>query len=58
MKVRGKQIMPTVVELRNYIDDLKKKAELGDVQAMHVLLDLNRHKITLHEPEPEEFQTR
>ena len=58
MKVRGKQIMPTVVELRNYIDDLKKKADLGDVQAMHVLLDLNRHKITLHEPEPEEFQTR
>ncbi|HCG9047900.1 TPA: hypothetical protein NJ686_004581 [Vibrio parahaemolyticus] len=49
--VRGKQVMPTVSELRDYIDHLKEKASTGDVQAIHALLDLNRHKITLHDPE-------
>ncbi|WP_417883675.1 hypothetical protein [Vibrio rumoiensis] len=51
-KVRGKQLMPTVADLRDYIIELKKKADAGDLQAMHALLDLNRHKVELSSPEP------
>ena len=54
--MRGKQLMPTVAELRDYVAELKTKADQGDMEAMRILLDLNRHKITLHEPDA--FQTR
>lgn len=51
--MRGEQVMPTVSELRDYIKILKQKANEGDMQAMHALLDLNKHKVQLVKPEPE-----
>lgn len=51
--MRGKQVQPTVKELREYIETLKAKASQGDMQAICTLIDLNKHRIQLTQPEPE-----